>query len=92
MHFTDRLLIATYFAFTSLSTVGFGDLNPRSNYERSFMMLILLFGVAIFSFIMDIFNQTITKMKRLDSDFDDSENLAKFFSLIRKYNKDNDID
>jgi hypothetical protein len=31
-------------------------------------------------------------MKQLDSDFDDSDELAKFFSLIRKYNQENDID
>ena len=63
MHPFSRILIVTYFAFTSLSTVGFGDLNPRSNYERIFMSIILLSGVAIFSFIMDIFKTTINKMK-----------------------------
>lgn len=31
MHPLKRMLVVTYFAFTSLSTVGFGDLNPRSN-------------------------------------------------------------
>ena len=86
MHPFSRILIVTYFAFTSLSTVGFGDLNPRSNYERIFMSIILLCGVAIFSFIMDIFKTTLKKMKQLDCDFDESDELAKFFTLIRKYN------
>lgn len=44
-----------YYMFTSLSTVGFGDLHPRGNFERLFCALILLFGVAIFSYIMGIF-------------------------------------
>jgi hypothetical protein len=48
-------LVTTYFAFTSLSTVGFGDFHPRSNYERLFCALILLFGVALFSMIMGDF-------------------------------------
>jgi hypothetical protein len=48
-------IIMMYFAFTSLSTVGFGDFNPRSNSERLFCAFILLFGVAIFSYIMGIF-------------------------------------
>ena len=48
-------LITTYFAFTSLSTVGFGDFHPRSNPERLICALILLFGVAIFSMIMGDF-------------------------------------
>ena len=42
----------TYFSFTTLSTVGFGDFNPRSNSERLFCAIILLVGVAIFSYIM----------------------------------------
>ena len=45
----------TYYSFTSLSTVGFGDYHPRSNSERFFCAFILLFGVAIFSYIMGNF-------------------------------------
>ena len=42
----------TYFAFTSLSTVGLGDLHPRSNSERLVGAFVLLFGVALTSYIM----------------------------------------
>jgi hypothetical protein len=48
-------IILTYFAFTSLSTVGFGDYHPRSNSERLLCGFILLFGVAIFSYCMGNF-------------------------------------
>lgn len=50
-----RIIAVTYFAFTSLSTVGFGDFHPRSDAERLFCAFILLFGVAIFSLIMGSF-------------------------------------
>ena len=43
----------TYFAFTSLSTVGLGDLHPRSNSERLVGAFVLLFGVALTSYIME---------------------------------------
>jgi len=52
---TYNTLLVVYFAFTSLSTVGFGDLNPRSDFERIFVAFMLLFGVAIFSYIMGVF-------------------------------------
>ena len=52
---TENTIIVTYFAFTSLSTVGFGDYNPRSDIERLLCAFILLFGVAIFSYIMGNF-------------------------------------
>ena len=44
-----------YYAFTTLSTVGFGDFHPKSNYERLFCAMFMLFGVAIFSYMMGIF-------------------------------------
>ena len=48
-----------YYAFTSLSTVGFGDYHPRSDEERVLCAFILLFGVAIFSYIMGNFIEMI---------------------------------
>ena len=30
----QNIILSTYFAFTSLSTVGFGDYAPRGNIER----------------------------------------------------------
>lgn len=50
-----NVIICVYFAFTSLSTVGFGDFNPRSDVERLITAFILLLGVAIFSYIMGNF-------------------------------------
>jgi voltage-gated potassium channel len=41
-----------YFAFTSLSTVGFGDYYPVSDLERLISSIILLIGVAMFSYIL----------------------------------------
>lgn len=48
----DSMIRLIYFSFTSLTTVGFGDFNPRSDFERLFIAFGLLFGVAIFSYIM----------------------------------------
>jgi hypothetical protein len=51
----ENMIIIFYFAFTSLSTVGFGDYHPRGNLERLMGAFILLGGVAIFSLIMGNF-------------------------------------
>lgn len=51
----ENLIVIFYFAFTSLSTVGFGDYHPRGNIERMIGAFILLGGVAIFSLIMGNF-------------------------------------
>lgn len=41
-----------YFSFTSLSTVGFGDFHAINNVERLACAMMLIFGVAIFSYFM----------------------------------------
>ena len=51
----NRMIILTYFAFTSLTTVGFGDYTPRADEERLFIAMVLLFGVALFSYVMGNF-------------------------------------
>jgi len=49
------MILGTYFAFTTLSTVGFGDLAPRSDVERIACAFILMMGVAIFSVFLGNF-------------------------------------
>jgi hypothetical protein len=51
----DDLVLLVYYTFTTLSTVGFGDFNPKSNVERLFIAFFMLFGVACFSYIMGNF-------------------------------------
>ena len=72
-----------YFAYTTLSTVGFGDFNPRSDYERLICILVLLLGVAIFGLIMGNFLEIIDKFRTLDSVIEDADELNKFFDTIK---------
>ena len=69
-------IIITYYAFTSLSTVGFGDYAPRSNAERIFISISLFTGVIMFSYIMTNLNEMINQMRVIDQEFDDDENLS----------------
>ena len=67
----QQIIIITYFSFTSLSTVGLGDYSPRSDYERLLCSIILLFGVAIFSYIMTIFLDILIDFRKLNSELED---------------------
>jgi hypothetical protein len=40
------LPIQVYFAITTLTTVGYGDITPKSNNERSFLFAAMVFGGA----------------------------------------------
>jgi len=77
----------TYFAFTSLSTVGFGDYYPVGETEKIFGAFILMFGVAIFSMVMSNFSDILLKIKNINEGLDDSDNLDKFINCIEdKFN------
>ena len=83
---TENTIIVTYFAFTSLSTVGFGDYHPRSNIERVVCAFILLFGVAIFSYIMGNFITILDQYQKFNEELEDGDNLSKFFGTMKKFN------
>ena len=84
----DNLIIVIYFAFTTLSTVGFGDFNPKSPSERLITVGILLIGVALFSYIMGQFIDILMKLQDLTANSsEESENLTKWLGLLAHFNK-----
>ena len=50
-----------YYGMTTLTTIGYGDFLPKSVSEKIIISFVMLFGVTIFSFIMnnliDILNE-----------------------------------
>ena len=76
-----------YFIFTTLSTVGFGDFNPRSNVERLILAFGMLLGVAIFSLIMGEFIAMLESVKDLQAEYEEGERLAIFFGVQTTFNR-----
>ena len=82
-----NMVLLMYFSYTTLSTVGFGDFNPRSDLERLICIIILLSGVSIFALIMSNFLNIIERFKLIDEVIEDGEMLTKFFDTIKiRYN------
>ena len=65
-------MIGLYFAFTTLSTVGFGDFHPRSDPERIICSFILVMGVAVFSVVLGNLSEIIEKYKSIHEELGDS--------------------
>ena len=83
----ENLIIIFYFAFTSLSTVGFGDYHPRGNIERMIGAFILLGGVAIFSLIMGNFIEILQEFQKFNEEISDGDSLTQFFLAIKYLNQ-----
>ena len=87
MNPAHQAISVMYFSFTSLSTVGFGDFYPVSNIERVSGAIILLFGVACFSYIMGELINAINEHKAYYEEIDGIDTtLAQFFGILRKFN------
>jgi voltage-gated potassium channel len=71
-----------YFAFTSLSTVGFGDYYPVSDIERLTSSVLLLFGVAMFSYILTDLLSQIELINQQNALPGSEESLEKFFATL----------
>jgi hypothetical protein len=54
--FTDdntkkKYILALYLTTQTLTTVGYGDINPTNSLERIYYLFIMFFGVVIFGFL-----------------------------------------
>lgn len=45
-------LASLYWTFTSMSTVGYGDITARTDMEQVLAIILMLFGVVFFSFVI----------------------------------------
>jgi hypothetical protein len=81
-----RILVNTYFAFTTLATVGFGDYYPVSIEERAIFTMVFIGGVSMFSFIMGELMLMLKRIQNLEKDFTEEDQLERFFILITKFN------
>jgi hypothetical protein len=79
-----------YFAFTTLSTIGFGDFSPISTAERWVACVVLMFGVSIFSFIIGQFIEIMGNYKMLWA-VGNHKDLSKWISLLARFNNGNPL-
>ena len=48
----DKYITAMYFTFSSLTSVGFGNVSPNTNSEKVFSVIVMLVGCK-FVFLFD---------------------------------------
>ena len=75
---TTQYIASLYFAISTLSTVGFGDITPQNGQEMAFAVVLMLIGATTFSYI----TATISSVMH---DFDVKASLyrSKMANLVR---------
>lgn len=87
-HQTTTYITSIYWVFTTLSTLGYGDIFPVEKNEYLFTMLIEFMGVFLFAYMMGNINNLIEK---LDDDVDEylENELEKLDQWLMKINRAN---
>ena len=81
-----RLIISCYYALTTLSTVGYGDYYPISNNERLIAIIIMIGGVAFFSYTMGNFIEIISNYEKKMGDVNRDSDLTNYILLLSRFN------
>jgi hypothetical protein len=74
-----------YFALTTLSTVGYGDYHPISDLEMIITSLVMLGGVAFFSYIMGNFFEIISNYDAKMGTLDKSDELHVWITSLERF-------
>jgi hypothetical protein len=73
--FVVEMIKLNYFSITTLSTVGFGDFDPKSSIERLYMAFGMLLGVAIFSSILGNLMKMMDNIKEVNQEYENGSKL-----------------
>lgn len=102
----DWYLVGIYFIATTVTTVGYGDLNPVNNIERGFCSVLMFIGVIGFSFATGALGSLIASQEtaqaklqeklmlltKIRRQFKLSDKLYKDISVAIKYEYSKNID
>ena len=77
-------LTALYYAFVTVTTVGYGDILPVNDTERGFSIVMMFFGTAVFAFILGEMQSLVNKRRSTEVEFSHKmESVAEFMDYKR---------
>ena len=61
---SEQYLYSVYWALTTLTTVGYGDIVPANNMERAYCLFAMLIGAMMFGYMMSTIGVMVTQMDK----------------------------
>eukprot|EP00928_Gymnodinium_smaydae_P003153 TRINITY_DN11124_c3_g1_i3.p1 TRINITY_DN11124_c3_g1~~TRINITY_DN11124_c3_g1_i3.p1 ORF type:complete len:577 (-),score=74.51 TRINITY_DN11124_c3_g1_i3:29-1759(-) len=49
---TRQYIVSLYWVFTTMTTVGYGDITPTNNIERIYAIIVMIVGATVFGYIV----------------------------------------
>jgi CRP-like cAMP-binding protein len=66
---TSLYINAMYFNFTTIFTVGYGDIHANNTYERLYSILLMIVGVLFYSFAISSLSNLVVKIDKHEKNF-----------------------
>lgn len=87
--FINKYLISLYFHWTTIFTIGYGDILSTNAIERIYNCFLLFIGIAIYSYTISSLGSMLTNTDNLTTKYDD--NVFYLDELRKKYNISDDF-
>ena len=82
----EQLILCCYYAFSTFSSTGFGDVVPINDNERIISLFYMSVGCVVYSYVGLTFHRMVEKIQNFDMDFEDSGELERFFEIMKWFN------
>jgi hypothetical protein len=79
----NQYVLSLYFVIQTMTTVGYGDVNPKNTFERFFIVILMLIGVVCFSFVSGAVSSIMMSID--DENSNQTEKINKLRSLQREH-------
>eukprot|EP00614_Pseudopedinella_elastica_P007740 CAMPEP_0172599264 /NCGR_PEP_ID=MMETSP1068-20121228/19323_1 /TAXON_ID=35684 /ORGANISM="Pseudopedinella elastica, Strain CCMP716" /LENGTH=887 /DNA_ID=CAMNT_0013399447 /DNA_START=195 /DNA_END=2858 /DNA_ORIENTATION=- len=81
----DQYVAAFYFAITTMSSVGYGDICPSSTSERLYMILAMTVGGGIYGFIIASLASVVTTLDTNQKSYYERMEMIHSYMTIREF-------
>jgi hypothetical protein len=80
----SKYLASIYYACTTATTVGYGDIRATTDVERGVSLVVMLMGGGLYAFMVGSVQTILSSMDEAKQQFDaDSDNLNLFMASVR---------
>jgi hypothetical protein len=79
-----QYISAVYWSFQTLTTVGYGDMQGKTSYERVFSVMWILIGVAFYSFTIGNLQSILSRLDAGSSGLSEKLNTLSSFAKSAK--------
>ena len=83
-----QYLYSVYWALTTLTTVGYGDITPANNAERKYTLMTLLIGALVFGYILSSVGEMMGSIDKNAAELDNKLGEVKDFTRWHKMHPD----